>query len=142
MCEAFDAATTRAGYNQSPATPAAVVETMREEAHRHLDPVVVLTFTDMLGAYPVGTVLMLDSFELAISHSVNPNPDFARRPMALIISDIEGMPITRGFSSTSASATTRGTSRGRSSKRSTRSRSASGSETISSERAASAFGDY
>jgi HD-GYP domain-containing protein (c-di-GMP phosphodiesterase class II) len=90
VIEAFDAATTRAGYNQSPATPAAVVEKMREEAHTHLDPVVVLTFTDMLGAYPVGTVLMLDSFELAISHSVNPNPDFARRPMALIISDIEG----------------------------------------------------
>jgi HD-GYP domain-containing protein (c-di-GMP phosphodiesterase class II) len=90
VIEAFDAATTRLGYKQSPSTPAAMVERMREEAHTHLDPVVVLTFTDMLGAYPVGTVLMLDSFELAISHSVNPNPDFAKRPMALIISDIEG----------------------------------------------------
>jgi HD-GYP domain-containing protein (c-di-GMP phosphodiesterase class II) len=90
VIEEFDAATTRLGYKQSPETPAAVVAKMREEAHAHLDPVVVLTFTDMLGAYPVGTVLMLDSFELAISHSVNPNPDFAARPMALIISDIEG----------------------------------------------------
>ena len=41
---------------RSPATPAAVVQTMRENAQKYLDPVVVLTFTDMLGAYPVGTV--------------------------------------------------------------------------------------
>lgn len=90
VIEAFDAATTRLGHNASPATPAGVVEDMRENAHKHLDPVVVLTFTDMLGVYPVGTVLMLDSFELAIAHSVNPNPDFAKRPMVLIISDDQG----------------------------------------------------
>jgi HD-GYP domain-containing protein (c-di-GMP phosphodiesterase class II) len=90
VIEAFDAATTRLGYNESPATPAGVVESLRENAHKHLDPVVVLTFTDMLGVYPVGTVLMLDTFELAIAHSVNPNPDFAKRPMALVISDDEG----------------------------------------------------
>jgi HD-GYP domain-containing protein (c-di-GMP phosphodiesterase class II) len=90
VIEAFDAATTRLGYNDAPMTPAAVVHNMRENAHQHLDPVVVLTFTDMLGAYPVGTVVMLDSFELAISHSANPNPDLAARPMALVISDDEG----------------------------------------------------
>ncbi len=90
VIEAFDAATTRLGHNDSPTTPAGVVVALRENAHKHLDPVVVLTFTDMLGAYPVGTVLMLDTFELAIAHSVNPNPDFAKRPMVLVISDTEG----------------------------------------------------
>ena len=90
VIEAFDAATTRLGHNDSPTTPAGVVTMMRENAHKHLDPVVVLTFTDMLGIYPVGTVFMLDTFELAVSHSVNPNPDFAKRPMALVISDDEG----------------------------------------------------
>jgi HD-GYP domain-containing protein (c-di-GMP phosphodiesterase class II) len=90
VIEAFDAATTRLGHNASPATPAGVVEMLREKAHEHLDPVVVLTFTDMLGAYPVGTVLMLDTYELAIAHSVNPNPDFAKRPMVLVISDADG----------------------------------------------------
>jgi hypothetical protein len=90
VIEAFDAATTRLGHNESPTTPAGVVVNMRENAHKHLDPVVVLTFTDMLGVYPVGTVLMLDTFELAIAHSVNPDPDFAKRPMVLIISDDEG----------------------------------------------------
>lgn len=90
VIEAFDAATTRQGYNESPMTPAAVVEAMRANAHDYVDPVVVLTFTDMLGAYPVGTVLMLDTYELAIAHSVNPNPDLATRPMALVISDSDG----------------------------------------------------
>jgi hypothetical protein len=55
-----------------------------------LDPVVVLTFTEMLGSYPVGTVLMLDTWELAISHSMNPNPDLGERPMVLLISDNAG----------------------------------------------------
>jgi HD-GYP domain-containing protein (c-di-GMP phosphodiesterase class II) len=90
VIEAFDAATTRLGHNDSPTTPAGVVTMMRENAHKHLDPVVVLTFTDMLGVYPVGTVFMLDTFEMAISYSVNPNPDFGKRPLALVISDDEG----------------------------------------------------
>jgi HD-GYP domain-containing protein (c-di-GMP phosphodiesterase class II) len=90
VIEAFDAATTRLGHNVSPNTPAGVVKEMRESAHKFLDPVVMLTFTDMLGAYPVGTVLMLDTFELAIAHSVNPNPDHAHRPMVFLISDSEG----------------------------------------------------
>ncbi|MFI5233193.1 MAG: HD-GYP domain-containing protein [Gemmatimonadales bacterium] len=90
VIEAFDAATTRLGHNPSPATPAGVVAHMREHAHEYLDPVVVLTFTDMLGAYPVGTVLMLDTFEIAIAHSVNPNPDLVKRPIVLVISDAEG----------------------------------------------------
>jgi signal peptidase I len=44
----------------------------------------------MLGTYPVGTLLMLDTFELAVSHSMNPNPDFGDRPIVLRISGSSG----------------------------------------------------
>jgi HD-GYP domain-containing protein (c-di-GMP phosphodiesterase class II) len=90
VIEAFDAATTRLGHNVSPSTPAGVVKEMRESAHKFIDPVVMLAFTGMLGAYSVGTVLMLDTFELAIAHSANANPEFTTRPAALIISDNQG----------------------------------------------------
>ncbi len=90
VIEAFDAATSNVNSQLPKRNPASFVAEMRENSHRFLDPVVVLTFTDMLGPYPVGTVLMLDTFELAIAHSVNPNPDFAARPMAFVISDAEG----------------------------------------------------
>jgi HD-GYP domain-containing protein (c-di-GMP phosphodiesterase class II) len=90
VIEVFDAATTDLGYDTPAKAPAAYVAEMRENAHNFLDPVVVLTFTDMLGPYPVGTVVVLDNFQLAIAHSMNPNPDFASRPMVLIISDDDG----------------------------------------------------
>jgi HD-GYP domain-containing protein (c-di-GMP phosphodiesterase class II) len=59
VIEAFDAATTDLGYDTPVKAPSQYVAEMRENAHKFLDPVVVLTFTDMLGPYPVGTVLLL-----------------------------------------------------------------------------------
>jgi HD-GYP domain-containing protein (c-di-GMP phosphodiesterase class II) len=90
VIEAFDAATSNLNFQRERKTPAEFVAEMREMADLFLDPAVVMAFTDALGRYPVGTVLVLDTFEMAIVHSANPNPDHAARPMALVISDAEG----------------------------------------------------
>ena len=44
-------------------------------------------FVILLGIYPVGTFVVLDTFELAIIHSSNPDPDMVSRPKALVVSD-------------------------------------------------------
>ena len=46
-----------------------------------MDPVVVKAFVALLGVYPVGTLAILDTFELAIVHAVNPNPEAMSRPI-------------------------------------------------------------
>lgn len=87
VADAFDAATSRRVYTTTPLSPAAVLQEMRDNPRRGMDPVVVKAFVSLLGIYPVGSLVVLDSFELAIVHAVNPIPEMVSRPIVRIISD-------------------------------------------------------
>ncbi len=87
VADGFDAATSRRSYQSEPMNPAAVLAEMRDNPRRGMDPVIVKAFVNLLGIYPVGTFVVLDTFELAIVHSANPNPEMLSRPYALIVSD-------------------------------------------------------
>jgi hypothetical protein len=71
-------------------SPASVIQEMRDNPKRGMDPVVVKAFMNLLGLYPVGTLVVLDTFELGIVHSVNPNPESISRPIVRIVSDAQG----------------------------------------------------
>ena len=68
VADGFDAATTHRAYQGEPLSPAAVIQEMRDNPKRGMDPVVVKAFMNLLGLYPVGTVVVLDTFELGIVH--------------------------------------------------------------------------
>ena len=87
IADGFDAATSRRAYQNEPMNPAAVLAEMRDSARRGMDPVIVKAFVNLLGIYPVGTFVVLDTFELAIVHSANADPAMVSRPMALLVSD-------------------------------------------------------
>ena len=70
--------------------PAAVLGQMRDNPHRGLDPVIVKAFVNLTGIYPVGTFVVLDTFEFAIVQSANANPEMVSRPNVLIVSDTQG----------------------------------------------------
>ena len=90
VADGFDAATSRRSYQTDPLSPAAVLAGMRDNPRRGLDSVVVKAFINLLGIYPVGTLVVLDTFELAIVHSANPNPEAVSRPIVRIVSDERG----------------------------------------------------
>lgn len=90
ITDGFDAATTRRSYQTDPLTPAAVLQEMRDNPRRGMDPVVVKAFINLLGLYPVGTLVVLDTFELGIVHAVNPNPEMMSRPIVRVVSDPQG----------------------------------------------------
>ncbi|MCX5761701.1 MAG: HD domain-containing protein [Gemmatimonadetes bacterium] len=90
VIEMFDAATTNLGYRTPVKRPAEYVAEMRTTADTFLDPTCVRTFVEMVGAYPVGSVMVLDTFELAISRGVNPDPELPDRPLVFIVSDQQG----------------------------------------------------
>ena len=48
-------------------------------------PSFVKAFINLTGIYPVGTLVVLDTFELAIVHAVNPIADMLSRPIVRII---------------------------------------------------------
>lgn len=90
VADGFDAATSRRAYQTVPLSPAAVLAGMRDNPRRGFDPVVVKGFINLVGVYPVGTLVVLDTFELALVHAVNPNPSAISRPLVRIVSDDRG----------------------------------------------------
>jgi HD-GYP domain-containing protein (c-di-GMP phosphodiesterase class II) len=90
VADGFDAATSRRAYQSVPFTPAQVMQEMRDNPKRGMDPVLVKAFINLTGVYPVGTLVILDTFELGIVHAVNPLQDMLSRPLVRIVSDPQG----------------------------------------------------
>jgi HD-GYP domain-containing protein (c-di-GMP phosphodiesterase class II) len=90
VADGFDAATSRRSYQTVPYTPAQVMLEMRDNPRRGMDPVIVKAFINLTGIYPVGTLVILDTFELGIVHAVNPLQDMLSRPIVRVISDAQG----------------------------------------------------
>jgi HD-GYP domain-containing protein (c-di-GMP phosphodiesterase class II) len=90
VCDGFDAATSRRVYQTTPWTPADVVREMRDNPRRGMDPVIVKAFINLTGIYPVGTLVILDTLELGIVHSINPISEMLSRPIVRIIGDPQG----------------------------------------------------
>jgi hypothetical protein len=91
MVDGFDAATTRRSYQHQPWPPDEVVREMRDNPNRGFDPLLVKAFTNVTGIFPVGTVAILDTYELAVV--VARNPLALHQPYVKIISDSLGMMI-------------------------------------------------
>ncbi len=90
VADGFDAATSRRAYQTEPLMPSAVLQEMRDNPRRGMDPVVVKAFINLLGVYPVGTLVVLDTFELAIVHQANPIAELISRPIVRVVSDVRG----------------------------------------------------
>jgi len=90
VADGYDAATSRRVYQTIPYPPSAVLQEMRDNPKRGMDPVVVKAFINLLGIYPVGTLVVLDTFELAVVHSANPNQGALSRPIVRLVSDALG----------------------------------------------------
>lgn len=90
IADGFDAATTTRVYQESPWTPADVLRGMRDNLRLGLDAVIVKAFINLTGIYPVGTVVVLDTLELAIVIVANPEPSAVSRPIVRLLSDDQG----------------------------------------------------
>ena len=90
VADGFDAATSRRSYQQDPHDPAEVLRGMRDNPGRGLDPTVVKAFVNMLGIYPVGTCVVLDSLELGVVHAAPTDPALVSRPVVRVVSDERG----------------------------------------------------
>jgi HD-GYP domain-containing protein (c-di-GMP phosphodiesterase class II) len=90
VADAFDAATSRRSYQTVPHPPTEVVLEMRDNPRRGMDPVIVKAFMNLAGLYPVGTLVVLDTFELAVVHAASPIPEMLSRPVVRVVSDDRG----------------------------------------------------
>ena len=93
VADGYDAATTRRVYQNVPWEADAVLKEMWLNPGRGYDPTLVKALINLLGIYPVGTCVILDTFEVAIIAGPSPDAEQLNRPLVRIAIDQSGAPI-------------------------------------------------
>ncbi|MEZ4455530.1 MAG: HD domain-containing protein [Gemmatimonadales bacterium] len=90
VADGFDAATTRRSYQTVPIEPDQVLKEMWSNPKRGYDPMIVKALINLIGVYPIGTCVILDTFEVAVVASTVTDRDHLNRPMVRIAIDANG----------------------------------------------------
>ncbi len=94
IVDRYDAMTSSRVYSRTPYPPDKALSLMLEKSGTYYDPLLLKVFITMIGVYPIGTLLMLDTKELALVFEANPNPEKTDRPKVMLISDEKGSRIS------------------------------------------------
>jgi HD-GYP domain-containing protein (c-di-GMP phosphodiesterase class II) len=92
IVDAFDAMTTKRVY-QKQYLPDECLAIMLGEAGTRFDPLLLKAFINCMGIFPVGSMVILSSGELAAVCEPNPDPDHLDRPTVKVISDADHNPV-------------------------------------------------
>ena len=90
IADAYDALTTRRVFRPTAFAPGEALAMMRAKSGEEFDPILFKAFASMLGPYPVGSLVALDTGELAIVLESHPQAAFAARPRVKLITDTDG----------------------------------------------------
>lgn len=90
IADCYDGLTSSRVYWRVPYTPDKALKFMIDKAGKVYDSVLMKLFINCVGVYPVGSLLLLDTRELAVVMQSNPDPEKWNAPKAKIISDAEG----------------------------------------------------
>lgn len=85
----FDAITTKRIYRPKVMTREEALAMMREKSGDEFNPILLKVFVSMIGAHPIGSLVVLDSGEIGIVFEANPHPAFQLRPKVKVIADLK-----------------------------------------------------
>jgi putative nucleotidyltransferase with HDIG domain len=88
VVDQYDAMTSARVYSRIPLPPDKALSIMMERAGTQLDPLIFKFFINMVGVFPIGTLVMLDTKELGLVYESD--VVFADRPGVMIIIDNKG----------------------------------------------------
>jgi putative nucleotidyltransferase with HDIG domain len=88
IADKYDAITSARVYSRVPTSPDKALSMLMETAGTEIDPLVFKFFINMVGIYPVGTLVMLDSKEIGMVYGNNQT--FVSRPRVMIMTDSLG----------------------------------------------------
>jgi hypothetical protein len=91
IADVFDALTAARIYRPHAFSPDAALSWMLERAGTDFDPILLKAFCNMLGTYPVGTLLELDSGALALVKSNPPEQDGTQPVVVILASEADGV---------------------------------------------------
>lgn len=88
LSDQYDAMTSARVYSRIPMSPDKALSLMMERSGTQLDPLLFKFFTNMVGIYPIGTLVMLNTKELGLV--CESNQIFPARPRVMVIVDSKG----------------------------------------------------
>lgn len=88
LVDQYDAMTSSRVYSRIPLAPDKALSIMMERAGTQLDPLLFKFFINMVGVYPIGTLVMLDTKELGLVYESD--VVYSDRPKVLVIIDSNG----------------------------------------------------
>jgi len=86
----FDAVTSKRVYRARSYTRAEALSLMLENSGTEFNPMILKSFVHLMGVFPIGTFVALDTGELGIVFDTNPETRFLLRPKVKLITDAEG----------------------------------------------------
>ncbi|MEZ4423072.1 MAG: HD domain-containing protein [Gemmatimonadota bacterium] len=98
VADAFDAGTSIRSYQYEPWPADEVLREMRENPRRGFDPLLVRALINATGVFPVGTLVILDTLEMAVVAQANSDPEKLHQPRVVVISDAMGVPRPEPYS--------------------------------------------
>jgi HD-GYP domain-containing protein (c-di-GMP phosphodiesterase class II) len=94
VVDQYDAMTSARVYSRIPLAPDKALSIMMERAGKQLDPLLFKIFTNMVGVFPIGSLVMLDTKELGLVYESD--IVFPDRPRVMIIVDRKGERLLKG----------------------------------------------
>lgn len=93
VADGFDAGTSIRSYQYTPWPPDEVLKEMRDNPRRGFDPLLVKALITATGVFPIGTLVILDTYELAVVCGVHREAERLHLPIVKVISDAMGAPL-------------------------------------------------
>lgn len=72
-------------YNRFPYVSEKILGLMMERSGKDFDPILVKVFVNMIGVFPLGTLVLLDTNEMGIVVQIQEEPDLIDRPRVVLL---------------------------------------------------------
>lgn len=86
IADCYDAMTTPRVYRKSSFTPEQALAIMLKDRGTQFDPILLKVFVGLVGIFPIGSLALLDTKELAIVYKANPDSRWLDRPQVILVS--------------------------------------------------------
>jgi len=93
VADAYDAMTTPRIYKKNPLTPEQALAMMLKEKMVQFDPILLKVFIGLVGVFPIGSLVLLNTRELGVVYRPNSDPRWGDRPQVILLArDKKGLP--------------------------------------------------
>jgi hypothetical protein len=93
IADCYDAMTSSRVYRREPMSPEKVLKMMFAKSAQSFDPVLLKLFVNCVGIVPIGSLMLLDTNELAVALRPSRDRENAERPCVKVLTDADGKPI-------------------------------------------------